>query len=122
MSEAIHPSEPEDLAARLRAGDDEALTQAYGICFGGQVGRIVLAHILRTAGLGKSRNHEIGLEGRAYEDGRLDNALEIARRAGFDQAAVIATELSTSYQMEGRTHERTSEPFGGPDRAADLPD
>ncbi|WP_332772944.1 hypothetical protein [Phenylobacterium sp.] len=116
MSEArpIIP-DPEGLIAALRRRDEGALAQAYRICFGGEIGRFVLASILADAGLGAVRGGDFTGEARAYHDGRLDNALTIMNRAGFDQFSATTTVLDESDQLKGRDDERSSGAFGGPD-------
>lgn len=118
MSEAVHPSvpDPEALAARLRAKDEGALAQAYRICFGGEVGRYVLAHILAEAGIGQVRGPDMGGEARAFWDGRMATAITIMNRAGADEASAAVTVLSESDKLEGRNDERSADGFGGADR------
>jgi hypothetical protein len=115
---------PDLLAQRLRDEDDRAIAEAYRRTFDGEVGRLVLAHILLTAGVGLSRGPDFGAEARAWVDGRQALAIEVMNLAKFDQPSAVATVLAGSNMMEGRDHERDDDRsgFSRPDERHDLDD
>jgi hypothetical protein len=92
--------------AKLRAGDEAAMAQAYRETFAGQVGRLVLADILMNAGVGRRFGGALRGEELAYHQGGHDVALEIMDRAGFDPAS--AALMTITGLLEGRDDERSS--------------
>jgi hypothetical protein len=95
------PFDAVKLIADIRAGDGEAMAQAYRATFGGDLGRLVLAHHLQECGVGNA----LGDENLKYRAGRHDGALLLASKAGFD-AVSIAVAVMTD-QLEGNTDERS---------------
>lgn len=90
------------LIADVRRGDETALAQAYKHTFGNALGRLVLAHHLVECGVGNA----LGAEGLKYAAGKHDGALQLASRAGFDQAAVAVAVLTD--ELEERSDDETS--------------
>lgn len=76
----------------------------YAELFGSPLGRVVLADILRTAGVGAPKGPPTAVPGlRDYEAGREDNALEIADLAATPQSAVVQQVIE---DQEGYYHDR----------------
>lgn len=88
------------LIADLRAGKPEAFEQAYKNTFGNTLGRMVLASFMADCGVGRPFR-ALGLSDAElrYAVGVHDAALDLAVKAGFDQASVIVA-LATD-QLEG---------------------
>lgn len=116
------PIDGERLLADLAAGNQEAVERAYRRVFDGQLGRLVLVHILAESGITTPRPAETDGQTRAHADGEVSCALRIARNAGFGDFSV-ALALTTG-RMQGQDHERRDhddgtddrrDEFGGPD-------
>lgn len=105
------------ILAALRSEEPGAMTQAYRQVFGGELGRLVLAHILAEAGVGRRFGGELTAQALAYHQGGHDVALEILDRAGFDPAS--AALLTITGSLEGRDDERSAQPGGYTDTDAD---
>ena len=92
------------LIADIRKGDPAAMDQAFKVTFGNDLGRLVLARHLADCGVGRQFNpagwSDADLR---YAVGVHDGALDLAVKAGFDQASVIAA-LATD-TLEGETDE-----------------
>ena len=107
------PFDTHALIPRMRAQDEDAITEAYRITFGSDVGRQVLADILATGGVGQCYGGSGDLYGVGYHQGGHDLALEILERAGFDQASAIAAVMTN--QLEGRDDEQSATPLADDD-------
>jgi hypothetical protein len=113
----------EALIARLQARDDAALTEAYGRVFDSELGAFVLADILTKAQIGARRTDDLPGRVRAFHDGRIDLALEIAGQARVGAEAVaIRVMTENDDDLRGRNHERDADSFGRPDADPDLGD
>lgn len=99
------------LIARLRAGDDEALNEAYRLVFGGEMGRLVLADLAREAGVGGKYGGHPDLYSVGYHQGGHDLAVDLMGRAGLDQASAITMVLNG--RLEGSEDERSAQPDPG---------
>ncbi len=88
------------LIADLRRGDADALDEAYRRTFGGLMGRLVLGHFMALCGVGSTFGGVGVADGDLrYAAGRHDAAIQLAERAHFDQAAILAA-LATG-ELEG---------------------
>jgi hypothetical protein len=96
------------LIARVRGGDEAALRQAYVATFGHELGRLVLAHHLSDCGVGRPLGRDDNLR---YVAGRHDAAIDLASKAGFDEASLSVAVLSD--QLEGADYDGSS--YGRPD-------
>jgi hypothetical protein len=94
------------LIARIRAGDEAALTAAYLQTFGNELGRLVLAHVAGLAGVGMKYGGAPDLWSLGYHMGGHDLALDMINRAGFDQASAISMVMTG--RLEGPEHERSA--------------
>jgi len=109
---AAPPFDGPMLVAVLRRGDQAEIRRAYRQVFGGEVGRLVLAHALKEAGVGVVRPRDMGAEERAYMDGAAFAVLSIAELADFDQASVLVG--LASGVIEGTRDDRSANfPRGG---------
>lgn len=103
------------LVARIRAdraaGADVDLSEVYSRLFGQPLGRLALAHFLALCGVGSRKGPGLSGDDRAYSDGREDAAIELMTLAGFDEASLVVAVMTD--QLEGQTHGRTAEQFGG---------
>lgn len=97
--------------ADLRRGNEDALAQAYRIVFGTELGRLVLAHILAEAGIGRTFGSALTRDQMAYHQGAHDEGCRIRDRAGFDPASTVLLTMTGS--LEGRDDELSS--FAEPD-------
>ncbi|ODT88113.1 hypothetical protein [Phenylobacterium sp. SCN 70-31] len=92
------------LIARMRAGDEAALGEAYRATFGSELGRLVLADIAQMAGVGgRFGGEKTDATALAYHQGGHDLAVDILTRAGFDQASTIA--MVFTGRLEGPDYE-----------------
>lgn len=88
------------LIADLRKGDDAAISEAYYRTFGTDLGRLVLADILATAGVGAPFG-ALSADNIHYRAGAHDGALAIAERAKFDHASRVVAHLTA--ELEGNS-------------------
>jgi hypothetical protein len=102
MSEPVSAIDGARLIAEVRRGDEEALRRAYQVTFGHDLGRLVLAHHLQECGVGNA----LGTDDLKYRAGKHDGALQLALKAGFDQAAVAVAVLTD--ELEERADEGSS--------------
>jgi hypothetical protein len=102
------------LIARLRAGDEAAVEEAYRRTFGSDMGRFVLAHHASEQGVGGLWEGPADLETSNYRHGRADAAIKLATLAGFDHASIAMMVLTE--RLEGSGHDGQ---FGLDDGAGD---
>lgn len=89
------------LIADLRKGDESVLDRAYRLTFDNQVGRLVLANILKECGVGEPFGAGSSVDNIHFRAGAHDAGLNIAGRAGFDQAAIVAANFTA--ELEGNS-------------------
>lgn len=106
------------LVARVRAGDPEALAEAYRLTFANEWGRLVLTDIAATGGVAQRYSGPTDQFSVGHHLGGQDLALEIIERAGFDQASALAMTLTG--QLEGPDYEPSALPEAEPN--PELPD
>jgi hypothetical protein len=87
------------LIAQLREGEGteagrSAVTRAYRMVFGSQVGRFVLLHHLMACGIGRRMGNECNDVQLRYAVGMMDAAITLANEAGYDEAALAASVLT----------------------------
>lgn len=103
----IDATETAHLVDAMRHADtDEAQVaerRLYQALFSNPLGRAVLMHLLAKNGVGAVRGPNRPGENRAYEDGRMDAALEIMNAAGFDQASAVGMVVTDN--LEGQEHD-----------------
>lgn len=107
------PFDSHALIARVRAGDSEALAEAYRITFGHELGRLVLADVAQQAGIGGKYMGAPDPYSIGHHQGGHDLAVDLLNSAGFDQASAIA--MTMTGQLEGRDDEQSALPFAEPD-------
>jgi hypothetical protein len=95
------------LIAAMRRRDPRALREAYRRTFANELGRLVLADILATAGIGMVRGKDIAPDQRSYHDGRHDLAVEIMNSSGFDQASAVV--MTMTDDLQGAEHDFTDD-------------
>lgn len=102
MSESPSAIDGARLIAEVRRGDPDALDRAYKMTFGHDLGRLVLAHHLHECGVGQP----LGKKGLKYAAGKHDAAIDLAAKAGFDEAALAVAVLTD--ELEERTNDPSS--------------
>lgn len=109
------------LIAEIKAGDGEALAQAYRLTFHTELGRLVLAHHLNACGIGQIEGPGGSNDNRNYAAGFRDAALTLASHAGFGPeaiaVAIIADELTEDH---GHAEPESTEFVFVPDPDDDL--
>lgn len=102
MSDELRPAvaDPTALIFLLRQDDPGAIREAYRRTFSGDLGRVVLAHMLKDAGVGAVRGPEIPAEERGYHDGRADGAIMAMNLAGYDQPAAVVAVMTDEMKGE----------------------
>lgn len=103
MSEPPSAIDAARLIAEVRRNDSDAIERAYRFVFGNDLGRLVLAHHMADCGVGNT----LGETNLKYRAGMHDGALQLALKAGFDQAAVAVAVLNDDLE-ERATDERSS--------------
>lgn len=93
------------LIAALRRSDEAAIRRAYAQVFRGETGRLVLAHMLKEAGVGFGRPRDMGGSERAFMDGCAFAVIGTAKLAGFDQVSVLLAAFTD--EIEGPTNDRS---------------
>lgn len=106
------------LIARLRAGDQAALDEAYRRVFGSDLGRWVLADMAAGAGVGQKYAGAPDLFSYGYHQGGHDLAIDFINRAGFDQPSAVSMVMTG--QLEGRDDDESAGVYAEPDPV--LPD
>lgn len=92
------------LIADLRAGDPQALDDAYRATFCTDMGRLVLADFMSDMGVGRPIPIQLGDGELRQYVGQHNAALALAAKAGFDQSAIVAQVLSEN--LEGNSNDR----------------
>jgi hypothetical protein len=114
------PFDTHALIAKLRAGDDRAIEEAYRLTFGSEWGRFVLAHIAAEAGVGQRFGGEASAVELAFHQGRHDGAIDILNRAHFDPASTVTMVMTG--RLEGSTDEQSAIPNGYAEADPELTD
>lgn len=99
------------LVADLRRGDQTAFEEAYQRTFGNEMGRLVLAHHLAECGVGNALGRHLTDAELRYAIGMHDSAINLAAKAGYDQAAIAVGVLSDN--LEGKDNELGANYQGG---------
>lgn len=105
----LPPFDVRRLIADLKKNDPEAIGLAYRMTFGNELGRLVLAHHLNDCGVGMLIAAESDAQLRELV-GRHNAAIELAAKANFGQAAIVAAVLSGRLEEEPHEDQRTEVP------------
>lgn len=89
--------------------ETQQLRDAYGRVFAGPIGQQVLIDILLKAQVAHRRGDDLGLEARAFHDGRADMALQILNMVSDDPMAGVLAVVTTN--LKGSSHDRSEPEF-----------